>query len=271
MSPAIRTLQDLARMTIPGKMTICKCCGGMAAHFGDVDFHKNCEEHRGFFLPPSGILVPYFRCGVCGFLFTRFFDHWTGDEFKAHIYNQSYAQVDPDYAALRPESWGRLIAEHLGALLPQVSVLDYGGGTGRLAETLRERGIQRAETWDPFNPAFMAPPEGTFNLVSCIEVLEHLPDPKAGMKSLVSHLPGEGALLLSTLVQPEDIGRTGVKWWYLAPRNGHISLHTPHSLQHLLRTWGFQLITTKLPHIHWAWRNTPFFMGDNSPAGAKPQ
>jgi len=269
MIPAMRSLQELATMAIPGGRTICKCCGGMAVHFGEVDFHKNCEEHRGIFLPPSGIPVPYFRCWVCGFLFTRFFDHWTSNEFKAHIYNDSYSQVDPDYAAIRPESWGCLIAEHLGEFLPRISALDYGGGTGRLAEVLRERGVKRAETWDPFNRAFLAPPEGNYNLVSCIEVLEHLPDPKAGIKSLVSHLPGEGALLLSTLLQPEDIGKVGVKWSYLAPRNGHISLYTVSSLQHLLRTWGFQFCTTKHAHIHWAWRDIPFFMGGESLSGTK--
>jgi SAM-dependent methyltransferase len=270
-SPSVRSLQQLAELASHPEAALCKCCGGSAVPLGEVDFHKNCEENRGFFLPPSGIPVPYFRCGGCGFLFTPFFDHWSGEEFQAHIYNESYAQVDPDYAAVRPESWGRQIAENFAAFLPRLSVLDYGGGTGRLAATLRERGILRAETWDPFTPAFLAPPEGEFNLVACIEVLEHLPDPAAGMNSLVSHLPGEGALLISTLLQPEDIGRIGVEWWYLAPRNGHISLHTARSLQHLLRPWGFQLGLTKLPHIHWAWRDLPFFLRSRGAAAGTPE
>jgi 2-polyprenyl-6-hydroxyphenyl methylase/3-demethylubiquinone-9 3-methyltransferase len=232
----------------------------MAPHFGTVDFQKNCEEHRGFFLPPSGILVPYYRCGVCGFLFTRFFDHWTGDEFQAHIYNEAYAEVDPEYAATRPEGWASTLVEVFGEHLPRISALDYGGGSGRLAEKLRETAIQRAETWDPFNPVHMAPPTGEFNFISCIEVLEHLPDPKAGMKSLVSHLPGDGAILISTVIQPLDIGKVGMDWWYLAPRNGHISLHTGKSMELLLGNLGFQYRSTKFPHIHWAWRSQPFFV-----------
>ena len=232
----------------------------MAPFFGEVDFQKNCEEHNGLLLPPSGVQVPYYRCGTCGFLFTRFFDHWTQDEFKAHVYNDAYAEVDPDYAATRPESWAKTLADVYAPFLPRMSALDYGGGAGRLAEKLRGTNILRAETWDPFNPAFVAQPEGTFNFITCIEVLEHLPDPKAGMKSLVSHLPGEGAILISTVVQPEDITGIGTKWWYLAPRNGHISLHTARSLAHLLAPLGFNYSPTPFPHVHWAWREVPFFM-----------
>ena len=268
MSSTVRSLRDLAALAMAGERTICKCCGGMAPLFGQVDFQKNCEEPRGVRLPPSGIMVRYYRCGACGFLFTRFCDHWTGDEFKTHIYNDAYALVDPDYAARRPEGWAHTIAELLGASLSQISALDYGGGAGRLAAVLRENGIKRAETWDPFNPAHQAPPEGTFNFVSCIEVLEHLPDPKAGMKSLVSHLSGEGAILISTCVQPADIAEIGMQWWYLAPRNGHISLHTARSLTHLLAMWGYRYCATEAPHIHWAWRELPFFLPGAPATGA---
>jgi len=232
----------------------------MAPFFGEVDFQKNCEEPNGVFLPPSGVQVPYYRCGECGFLFTRFLDHWTHDEFKAHVYNDAYAEVDPEYAVIRPESSAREIKDLFGPFLPRISALDYGGGTGRLAEMLRETNILRAETWDPFNPAFLAPPTGTFNLVLCIEVLEHLPDPKAGMKSLAGHLPGEGAILISTLIQPADITVIGTKWWYLAPRNGHISLHTAKSLNLLLAPLGLHYIPTPSPNTHLAWRDVPFFM-----------
>ncbi len=259
MNQAVRTLQDLADQAIPGERSICKCCGALAHFFGRVDFQKNCLEPQGVLLPASGIMVPYFRCDGCGFLFTRFFDHWTNQEFQAHIYNEAYAQVDPEYAAQRPESWANVMTTTFQAFLPRISVLDWGGGTGRLAEVLRANGIQRAETWDPFTPAHTAAQEGPFNLISCIEVLEHLPDPKAGIRSLVSHLSGEGAILLSTLIQPETILDIGTDWWYLAPRNGHISLHTAKSLTILFASCGFHH-TTVLPHVHWAWRQTPFYL-----------
>ena len=259
MNQGVRTLRDLSVMAIPGERSICKCCGGLAPLFGRVDFQKNCMEENGFYLPTMGVLVPYFRCDGCGFLFTRFFDHWTSEEFQAHIYNEAYALVDPEYATQRPNNWAATIATQFQEFLPRMSVLDWGGGTGRLAEVLRERGAHTAETWDPFNSAHRAPREESFNLVTCIEVLEHLPDPKGGMRSLVSHLPGVGAVLLSTLIQPADILALGPRWWYIAPRNGHISVHTAKSLEALCAGAGFRC-TTILPHVHWAWREMPFYL-----------
>jgi 2-polyprenyl-6-hydroxyphenyl methylase/3-demethylubiquinone-9 3-methyltransferase len=223
-----------------------------------VDFNKNCEEPNGLDLPLSGILVSYYRCANCGFLFTRFFDHWTNEEFIAYVYNEAYVKVDPDFQTRRPENWADFIASLLHEFLPRISVLDWGGGNGHLAELLRARGAQSAETWDPFNPAFLVLPKGDFNLVACIEVLEHLPDPGAGIRSLAQCLPGEGVILLSTLLQPENISEIGTSWWYLAPRNGHISFFTPRGLEAMFAACGLHFMIYG-PHIHWAWREVPFF------------
>ena len=128
MASRPRSLPELAAAAMPGRSSLCKCCGGPAPFFGAVDFNKNCEEERGIHLPPSGITVPYFRCQACGFLFTRFCDHWTDAEFLAHIYHGDYETVDPEFQTIRPDQWARGVresnADHLGLL----SVLDWGGG-----------------------------------------------------------------------------------------------------------------------------------------------
>lgn len=259
MSQATRNLLDLAAQAFGGERTLCKCCGGMAPLFGQVDFNKSCEESKGITLPPSRILVSYFRCKGCGFLFTRFFDHWTQEEFQAHIYNEGYAKVDPEYLTVRPDSWIDGISALFGSYFSRISLLDWGGGAGRLAEGLRAKGIHRADTWEPFNPAFQATPEGAFNLLTCIEVLEHLPDPRVGIQNLVHFLPGEGAMILSTMLQPDDIEEIGTRWWYLAPRNGHISLFSRKALEFMLGKQGYHLLVVQ-PHIHFAWRTVPFYM-----------
>lgn len=259
MPRTVRSLPELAAQALGGERSFCKCCSGLAPLFGRVDFNKSCMDHDGPLLPPAGIPVPYFRCSACGFLFTRFFDHWTLAEFEAHVYNQDYAQVDPEYAAKRPDDWAQALDDLLGGNLARVSLLDWGGGTGRLAQQLRARGIGRAETWEPFNAAFTARPQGDFNMVTCIEVLEHLPDPRIGLKELIGFLPGEGALVLSTLLQPEDIEAAGTAWWYLAPRNGHISLFSRTCLEGLLREHGFRLVVLQ-PSVHLAWRVVPAYL-----------
>ena len=255
----MRTLTDLAALAIEGRQTLCKCCGCPAPFIGRVDFNRSCEDGDGQPLPPSGVLVPYYRCGGCGFLFTRFFDHWTHGEFQAHIYNEDYPKVDHDFLSLRAETWVRSLGALLGAAFPRLTVLDWGGGTGRLAEGLRAKGVPRAETWDPFTPAFQAMPQGTFNLVTCIEVLEHLPDPRAGLRKLKSFVSEEGGMILSTVLQPEDMAALGTDWWYLAPRNGHISLFTHRALATLLGELHCELRVFQT-HIHFAWSKVPFWM-----------
>ncbi|MDP2874581.1 MAG: class I SAM-dependent methyltransferase [Holophaga sp.] len=204
-------------------------------------------------------MVPYYRCEACGFLFTRFFDHWTDEEFQGHVYNEAYPAVDPEFANVRPTSWAKAITDAFPNHLSEIEALDWGGGTGRLAELLQAHGVRRAETWEPFNLTFAAQPKGDFNLVSCIEVLEHLPDPKAGIRSLVRSLRTEGAVLISTLLQPTNIREIGTAWWYLAPRNGHISLHSAKSLELIFKGQGCHLKTV-MPHVHWAWRQVPFYL-----------
>src|SRR5579884_2308696 len=118
----------------------CKVCAGPAVLFGVVDFHKSGDELRQAPLPLSGIPIYYYRCPACGFLFTTAFDTFSDDDFRRHIYNEGYARVDPDYADLRP----RGNAQMLAGMFPQarnLRVLDYGGGNGRLAQYLSQRGF----------------------------------------------------------------------------------------------------------------------------------
>jgi len=44
--------------------------------------------------------------------------------------------------------------------------------------------------------------------------------------------------LFSTLLQPDDMDKIGMRWWYIGPRNGHISLHSKKSLKLLWERYG---------------------------------
>ena len=58
------------------------------------------------------------------------------------------------------------------------TLLDYGCGKGRLAEGLARHLPEDAEVgitrYDPAVPAWSKLPDGTFDLVCCIDVLEHI-------------------------------------------------------------------------------------------------
>ena len=73
----------------------------------------------------------------------------------------------------------------LGAHKAHCVSLDFGGGNDVLCSELRAAGFPVATTYDPFVPEYAKPPDGKFNLVTCFETLEHVPDPIAGIGAIV--------------------------------------------------------------------------------------
>ena len=227
----------------------CPICQATPVPLGTVDFNKNCEEIRGLHLPPAGRLVQYLICQSCGFAWAPEFATWTPADFEREIYNAGYAEVDPDHLEIRP----RASAETLLGSFPDphrpARHLDYGGGAGRLSELLRQAG------WDPF---FSGPgcskPEGHYQLISCFEVFEHVSDVAQLAQRLDELLAPDGLILVSTLVSDGQIlpGRP-LSWWYAAPRNGHISLHSGRSLGILATRQGWTAASFS-PGLHLFWR-----------------
>ncbi|MDH3476597.1 MAG: class I SAM-dependent methyltransferase [Rhodospirillales bacterium] len=240
--------------------TGCKLCGGASPQFGVVDFNKTCHEQSGQRLPLSGSPVYYRRCGDCGFLFTEAFDAFTSADFETRIYNADYPAIDPDFAERRPRANAALIAKLFGAARAVLSVLDYGGGVGLLADILSREGW-RIGTHDPFHgedDPTAAPPAGPYDLITCFEVFEHATEPKALIDTLARLLASDGLLLFSTLLQPADIEKIRLNWWYAAPRNGHISLFSKRSLAALCSGAGLTLASFN-DGLHVAYRRLPAF------------
>jgi SAM-dependent methyltransferase len=234
----------------------CKVCEGPSPLFGVIDFHKSCIEAQGKRLPISGVPVYYRRCSQCGFAFTTAFDTWTHAEFHQYIYNEQYIVVDPDFAALRPAGNAKMLAETFQASRTAIKILDYGGGSGLTADLLRQQGFS-ATTYDPFSN-FNAIPEEKFDLISCFEVMEHVPSPKETVATIVSLLQHPGAVLFSTLVQPADFDAIGLNWWYAGPRNGHVSLYSAASLARLFEPHGMQ-VGSFTEGLHIAYKEIPAF------------
>jgi SAM-dependent methyltransferase len=225
---------------ICAKQAQCKCCGGQASPYGVVDFHKNCEHYRRNALDISGIPIYYHRCSTCGFIFTTAFDHFTDQDFQRHIYNDEYLLIDPDYKEARPRMNCGILSNLFQRQKPR-RILDYGGGSGTLAEMMHTVGFSEVVTYDPFVPRFSTKPSERFECVICFEVAEHSTDPTGVFADMKDSLVDGGIILFSTLVQPSDIDRQGLNWWYAAPRNAHISLHTKPSLAQIGDRLGFKL------------------------------
>jgi SAM-dependent methyltransferase len=218
----------------------CKRCAAPASLYGLLDFNKNCEIYRKNALGISGVPIYYHRCPECRFIFTTALDHFSNDDFERHVYNDQYLLIDPDFPEARPRHNATLVTRLL-AQAKSARILDYGGGNGKFAELLREDGFSDVTTYDPFVSRFEQKPQGRFDCVICFEVLEHSTAPAQTLNDITLMLTDTGIILLSTLLQPGDIDRQGLAWWYAAPRNAHVSLYSAASLERLARQAGFQV------------------------------
>ena len=213
----------------------CKVCATASALEGVVDFNKNASEPQNVFLRLCGVPVYYHRCPNCGCVFTVAFDAWSLTDFRRHIYNEGYAEVDPDYRERRPIGNAGLV-NSFAARGKELRILDYGGGNGRLADELVKRGIA-AFSWDPMETDGSPPPPAGFDLVSCFEVVEHTPTPLGTFAEALSYLRPGGVMLFSTLTI-DDLPPRALHHWYIAPRNGHLTIHTSRSLALMAGRFG---------------------------------
>jgi SAM-dependent methyltransferase len=242
----------------------CKICDVATGLYGVVDFHKSCEELRGFHLPVSGVPIYYRRCSACGFLFTDAFDDWSLSQFRTHIYNEGYQAVDPDYQIARPSSNAAFVVKLWTEHKAGMRVLDFGGGNDVFCATLRANGFPVAVTYDPMVPQYASRPEGKFDLVTCFETLEHVPDPVASIARIVECMADPGAVFYSTLTQPADFDKHGLSWWYVGPRNGHISIFTKQALAIAWSRHGYKTAALS-DGIHLAFRTLPSGWGLDIP------
>lgn len=136
------------------------------------------------------------------------------------------ALVD-EYASIHASSaWGGSSIKNLPYLTPHIkalgprSVIDYGCGKSPLIDALAAPSIERRARYDPAIEAYSQLPDGPFDLLLNIDVLEHIPE--GDIDDILAEMRGlakEAIIIVDT--QPATL--------VLADgRNAHISLH-PHA------------------------------------------
>lgn len=236
------------------RIATCPVCGHVARILDTVDFGRSCDKN--VFLPSNGLTVDYLLCLDCGFCFAPDLHAWNPDEFKQRIYNEDYIKVDPDYEQKRPEISLYILEKLFGGSKDCIRHLDYGGGNGLLGRLMIARGWN-SQSFDPFNKECTGANQGIFDLITTIEVFEHVADVNGLVASLNSHAHDETVILFTTLLSDNWINpHNQLDWWYAAPRNGHISLFSFKSLDLLLKKQGLRLHSLS-PAIHIAYKKIP--------------
>ena len=169
-----------------------------------------------------------------------------------------YLEIDPGWQEGRAQSGANMLMHNFGRHQEKLSILDYGCGSGQLAERLLKKGFPRGRSFDPHVAEFSTPPEGRFNLVICFEVFEHLTDPARACREIVEFLTDDGIVVHSTMLQPKEIDNVKLAWWYVGPRNGHVSIFSPKSLEILWRQVGMSVMSVN-QEFHIAARMIPDF------------
>lgn len=244
----------------------CKCCRAGTSLIGTLDFNKSCLDSRGVKpFPVSGEAVPYWGCPGCGFVFTTYTDSWTAADFKQRIYNAEYIKADPpipgrEQVPLRETPAflkGSFIGGFFAEARKEIRVLDFGSGgePGPTGASLIEQGFT-VVSYDPFR-AETRMPEGKFDLILAIEVFEHVNDLRKLGQFMQEHICRDGLLWIQTLLHPFPMPPNVLDSWYIAPRNGHISIFTLHALSVFLRDFGLNVVQTSVATL--AFRNLPGF------------
>lgn len=80
------------------------------------------------------------------------------------------------------EAWGNTSVKNLPYILPHIdelkpkSIIDFGCGQSSLADELATATGARTARYDPAIPQHSAKPEGQFDLLVNVDVLEHIPE-----------------------------------------------------------------------------------------------
>ena len=202
------------------------------------------------------------RCTECGFAFVE--NPWTD---YAAIYDETYYAgkgSDPlvDYAheyghpdwTIRRYEWAG-IREVVNNLAPAAnSWLDFGCGNGGLVRHIMKSSRYQISGFDTGAWAERARADGlpilleeelsrrteSFDIITAIEVIEHITDPVALLRDLRGHAR-PGTLLFLTTQNAANAPRDFVRWPYVVPEI-HVSFFTPRAMALALEQSGFEPI-----------------------------
>lgn len=199
-----------------------------------------------------GVTADIFRCEDCGFL--------QCSDFTDVL--QSYEDmVDPRYEETRGARamQAAQILSRVPGLRAGQRLLDVGAGSGILVEEALKLGV-KAEGVEPSHwlqaraaaaglPVTRgvlpnAAAQGPYDVVTVVDVIEHVPDPVGLMKQCTAVLAPEG---VAAVITP-DVGSLtarllGAKWWHYRP--AHIGYFDVSTLTLALRKAGLRAVAVE--------------------------
>lgn len=180
----------------------------------------------------------YFQCTSCQSLLSGPLDN------EGMVGGGNEIQRNTEQNHLRIERIDKAFA---GMNKSRVSILDFGAGHGLLVKDLNAAGYN-CDGYDAYNEEFSKLPEkGKYNIVTCIECLEHTSAPFIEIDVMWRSLVAGGLLMIESsfvnIAWEENIELED--FFYINPSVGHSSILSHHGLDVLMCKKGF------IPISHW--------------------
>lgn len=226
----------------------CKVCGLTNVNYiGHVDPNKDVLGRAKTFILKNHNDLHFYKCEDCGFLYTPYFDNWTQKEFEYYIYNDEYILIDPDYTYDRPKRTADWFVKQRD-ITKHTRILDFGAGSAVFEKVLKEHySFTDITSWDPFwHTDISWHYKDKFDVITAFEVFEHTTDPVDTLMQMIAYLkPATGRIIISTITTDIMPIKNDLSFWYIAPRNGHVCMHSNKSLEKL-----FEKVNMHCDHIN---------------------
>ena len=215
-----------------------------------------------------GSLWSFDRCGECCFVFAN---PVPGAQFIEAFYSRLDDREYGKEAEGRSRNFA-VILKRLDALLaPGARMLDVGAASGIFMKLAQDRGYSVAgvepsrtlveEARERYGLSLMAgtvddlEENETYQVITCLDLIEHLTDPLPALRSITQRLEKDGILVIVTPDIRSLAARvTGRHWWHF--RTAHINFFSRPSLRVLMESLGLEIVSWR----RYAWHFSLFYL-----------
>jgi SAM-dependent methyltransferase len=206
-----------------------------------------------------------FRCRTCGFVFQAASPHsnLAVTDYR-NAYDLGFLDAGKEFKYPGRRAVLQDIVDRLAERCPAGDILDVGCGDGHFLYLAAKKGfrcfgVDDSESLSSFAASKSGAevklglygkemfPAHTFDAISFIQVLEHIPEPELALEAAKYHLRPGGILIVEvpSITAPHFLGyrATGLRW-FVRPPTGvitpHVGYYSPWSLSLLAKRCGFE-------------------------------